>query len=142
VTPVRTATGSNVILRGVEVIPVSYNDLSDLPVIPDQLSDLTDDSTLRLVTDAEKAIWDGNSAYDSFETVSKNLKGYPYIITYDGDDIDCITYSTNEGTIRKTLNYTLGVLTSIVLSRDTPDGINLTKTLTYTGADLTSVAYS
>jgi hypothetical protein len=94
------------------------------------------------VTDAEKAIWDGNSAYDSFETVSKNLKGYPYIITYDGDDIDCITYSTNEGTIRKTLNYTLGVLTSIVLSRDTPDGINLTKTLTYTGADLTSVAYS
>ena len=32
-----------------------------IPTIPDQLSDLTDDSTHRLVTDAEKTTWNAKS---------------------------------------------------------------------------------
>jgi hypothetical protein len=35
----------------------SYNNLDDLPTIPDELSDLSDDSTHRLVTDTEKSTW-------------------------------------------------------------------------------------
>lgn len=37
----------------------SYNDLSNKPTIPDELSDLSDDSTHRTVTDTEKSAWNG-----------------------------------------------------------------------------------
>ncbi|WP_310598829.1 hypothetical protein [Desulfobulbus sp.] len=37
----------------------SYNDLTDKPTIPTALSQLTDDASHRLTTDAEKAIWSG-----------------------------------------------------------------------------------
>lgn len=37
----------------------SYNDLTNKPIIPDDLSDLNDDSTHRLVTDIEKTTWSG-----------------------------------------------------------------------------------
>ena len=78
-----------------------------------------------------------------YETVSKNLKSYPYTLTYGVDGVDTITYDLGGGlSIVKTFNYTLSVLTSIVLSGDTPSGIELTKTLSYTGADLTGVVYS
>ena len=79
---------------------------------------------------------------NSFETVSKNLKGYPYVITYSGSDINYITYTTPTGTIVKTFGYSLGVLTSLTLSGATPSGVSLTKALHYTGSDLTSVSYS
>jgi hypothetical protein len=80
---------------------------------------------------------------EEFETVSKNLKSYPYVITYDGNDIDYITYNLGGGdSIVKTFNYTLSVLTSVVLSGDTPSGMELTKTLIYTGDNLTGIEYS
>lgn len=47
----------------------SYNDLSDkptiptIPTIPDSLSDLSDDSTHRLVTDTEKTTWNNKSDF-------------------------------------------------------------------------------
>ena len=37
----------------------SYNDLSNKPTIPDELKDLSDDSTHRVVTDTEKSTWSG-----------------------------------------------------------------------------------
>jgi len=83
-----------------------------------------------------------SSLAEEFETVSKNLKNYPYSLVYGVDGLSTITYTTPSGNIVKTLNYTLGVLTSIVLSGSTPSGIELTKTLHYTGTDLTSVSYS
>lgn len=80
---------------------------------------------------------------EAFETVSKNLKSYPYTLTYGVDGIDTIVYDLGGGlSITKTFNYTLGVLTSIVLLGDTPSGIELTKTFGYIGVDLTSVLYS
>jgi hypothetical protein len=79
---------------------------------------------------------------ETFETVSKGLKSHPYEITYDGDNIDFITYDLDGLTIVKTFNYTDGKLTSIVLSGDTPTGIELTKTFTYTGEQLISITYS
>lgn len=80
---------------------------------------------------------------DSFENISSNLSEYPTSFTYDGDNIDYITYDLGGGqSIVKTFNYTDGKVTSIVLSGDTPAGINLTKTFHYTGDQLTSITYS
>lgn len=41
----------------------SYNDLTNKPTIPDELSDLSDDSTHRLVTDIEKSTWNAKGSY-------------------------------------------------------------------------------
>jgi hypothetical protein len=83
-----------------------------------------------------------NKIGNSFETVSKNLREFPYTLTYTLGVLTSITYTVPSGTIVKTLNYTLGVLTSVVLSGTLPSGILTTKTLTYTLGVLTSVAYS
>lgn len=80
---------------------------------------------------------------ETYESVSKNINSYPYVITYLGDNIDYIIYDLGASlTIIKTFNYTGDNLTSIVLSGDVPSGIDLTKTLSYTGSDLTSIIYS
>lgn len=83
------------------------------------------------------------SIAETFETVAKNLKGFPYTMSYEGGALSAIAYDIGAGdTIIKTLNYTEGVLTSIVLSGDVPDGVALTKTLHYTDNVLTSVTYA
>lgn len=41
----------------------SYNDLSNKPTIPEELKDLSDDSTHRLVTDTEKSTWNNKSDF-------------------------------------------------------------------------------
>ena len=49
-----------------------------------------------------------------FEKTSKNLASYPYTLTYTGENLTSIAYTTpTPGTITKTLNYTGDVLTSI-----------------------------
>ena len=40
----------------------SYNDLTNKPTIPDELADLSDDSTHRVVTDTEKSTWNSKQA--------------------------------------------------------------------------------
>lgn len=80
---------------------------------------------------------------ETFETISRNLKCYSYAITYDGDDVDYITYDLGGGlSVVKTFNWTDGRVTSIVLSGDTPSGIDLTKTFYYTGDSVTSIGYA
>jgi hypothetical protein len=80
---------------------------------------------------------------DTFESVSKNLKQYDYALNYTLGDLTSIVYTVpSVGAITKTFNYTLGVLDSIVLSGNTPSGIELTKTFNYTLGVLTSVTYS
>lgn len=86
-------------------------------------------------------IADGELDY-TFETISKNLKSYPYTLNYTSGKLTSIVYTLPSGTITKTLNYTSEKLTSIVLSGDTPSGIDLTKTLAYTGDTLTGITYS
>ena len=76
----------------------------------------------------------------SFETVSKNLSAVGALLAYNGaGDLASITYANG---VVKTLNYTGGKLTSIVLSGSIPPGIDTIKTLTYTGDDLTDITYS
>jgi len=79
----------------------------------------------------------------AFETVSKNLKSYPYELNYTGDNLTSLVYDLGGGlSITKTLSYTGDNLTSIVLSGTLPSGITTTKTLLYTGDNLVEVLYS
>lgn len=53
---------------------LNYNLLDNTPTIPDELSDLTDDATHRLVTDSEKTTWNGKQdLIDNDHKLSYNL---------------------------------------------------------------------
>jgi hypothetical protein len=84
------------------------------------------------------------SVVPSFETVSKNLKAYPYTAQRDGQgNITSLTYTTPSGDVVKTLNRTGGLITSIVLSGPgVPAGVSLTKTLSYTEGVWSGASYS
>lgn len=59
--------------------------IQNKPTIPDELSDLTDDSTHRLVTDAEKSTWNGKQdviQYSTMPVASAELEGK--IVQYVG----------------------------------------------------------
>lgn len=79
---------------------------------------------------------------DNFETVSKNLKSYPYVLNYTGTKLTSIVYNIGVGIITKTFNYIGTQLMSITLSGNTPDAIDLNKTLVYVGTTLSQVTYS
>ena len=80
---------------------------------------------------------------EAYETVARNLSSFPYTFSYDDDELSSITYTIGGGrSVVKTFNYTNGVLTSIVLSGNTPNNINFTKTFAYEGDSLTGVTYS
>ena len=87
----------------------------------------------------------GGGFQDTFETVNSNLKAYTGVLNYTGEDLTSIDYNTGSGTITKTLTYNIssGNLTDIILSGDTPAGIDLVKTLSYNiSGDLTGFTYS
>lgn len=71
---------------------------------------------------------------DAFETVSQNMESLDRSFNYDGDGrlTSVVGVITATASITKTLNYDGdGRLESIVLSGNTPDGINLRKSLSY-----------
>lgn len=79
---------------------------------------------------------------ETFETVSKNLKAYPYQISYSGGNIATITYDLGGGSeIIKTFGYTSGDVTSVTLSGNTPSGIDLVKTISYSGGNVAIISY-
>lgn len=59
----------------------NYNDLSNKPTIPDELSDLSDDSTHRLVTDTEKANWNNKSDFSGSYNDLTNKPTMPTVPT-------------------------------------------------------------
>jgi hypothetical protein len=105
-------------------------------------ANITDSLNKRFATDAQLSALASIGQY--FETVSKNLKSYPYALNYTTGTLTSIVYDIGGGNfITKTLNYTTGTLTSIVLSGTLPVDVTLvTKTLTYSSGTLTSVSYS
>lgn len=68
----------------------NYNDLTNKPDIPDSLSDLTDDSTHRVVTDTEKTTWNNKS---NFSGNYNDLTNKPTLFSGDYNDL------TNKPTI-------------------------------------------
>jgi hypothetical protein len=81
---------------------------------------------------------------ESYETLSKNLREFPYSITYNLLGlIDEVTYTTIDGDIIKKFNYTSGNLTSVVFSGAVPSGISTTKTFSYDlSGKITGATYS
>ena len=78
-----------------------------------------------------------------FESVSQNLRSYPYDLIYTGETLTSIEYTTDDSSIiTKTLNYSGETLTSVTLSGATPSGIELTKTILYSGEQVIGVTYS
>lgn len=90
----------------------------------------------------DKKYVDDNYTNNTFETVSRNLRAYPYVLNYTWSLLTTIVYTLPTWIITKTFNYTSWYISSIVLSGDVPSGIKLTKTITYSAGILTSVTYS
>lgn len=80
--------------------------------------------------------------FNSFETVSKNIKAWNYSLNYAVSNLTSIVYTSGLDSITKTFNYIGPDVTSIVLSGSTPSGISLTKTLGYSLGKLTTITYS
>lgn len=69
----------------------TVSQITDMPVIPDQLSDLSDDSTHRLVTDTEKTAWSGKQDALGFtpvpDTRTINSKPLSADVTLTASDV-------------------------------------------------------
>jgi hypothetical protein len=76
---------------------------------------------------------------DTFETVSQNLEGSAYSLTWAGGLVSSVVYVSG---VTKTFAYSGDVLSSVTLSGATPGGIDLVKSFTYSGSELVGVAYS
>lgn len=59
----------------------SYDDLGDKPIIPDSLSDLTEDASHRTVTDTEKATWNAKSNFSGSYNDLSNKPTIPSAVT-------------------------------------------------------------
>lgn len=125
----------------VEVVTVGQTEVV-VTVTADPIVEITDPQT-PITVEVQQVGAQGPAAAETFESVSSNLKSYPHDISYTGDKVTSVTYNL-PGSLQivKTLGYTGELLTSIVLSGDTPDGIDLTKTLTYDNGVLISINYS
>ena len=127
---------------------LDYESLSNLPDIQKiaklasktvSLSEL-DDVDLSGLTKIDGKYDLSGGGGSTFETVSANLSAYGNVINYDiNGDVTSIVYSNG---VTKTMNYTLGDITSIILSGATPSGIALTKTLTYSNGDVVGITYT
>lgn len=84
----------------------SYSDLSNTPTIPDELSDLSDDATHRLVTDTEKATWNGKS---DFSGSYNDLTDTPTIPSIS----DSYSTSTSNGYSSNYVNTQIGNLSNL-----------------------------
>jgi hypothetical protein len=105
--------------------------------------DLVVDGALYAIGELSDIIQSSDGIQPTFETVSQSLAALPKTINYSLGRITTVVYTLpNASTITKTVNYTGDKITSIVLSGTTPSGIQLTKTFTYTGDKITGVSYS
>jgi hypothetical protein len=75
---VATSVSYNDLTNKPDLFSGNYNDLSNKPDIPDSLSDLTDDSSHRLVSDTEKTTWNNKS---NFSGSYNDLSNKPTIPT-------------------------------------------------------------
>lgn len=88
----------------------NYNDLTNKPTIPDELSDLSDDSTHRLVTDTEKSTWNNKSNFSGNYNDLTNKPTIPTVndatltIQKNGTTIDTFTANASSN---KTVNVTV-----------------------------------
>jgi len=78
-----------------------------------------------------------------FETVSKNIRSWDVAVSYNPDvTINTLTYTSGSDTVGKTFAYASGLLQTLTLSGATPASIDLVKTFSYVGQDLSGWSYS
>jgi hypothetical protein len=79
---------------------------------------------------------------ESFETISQNLKAYPYVINYSGSFISNVVYSpAGADIIVKSFYYTGTQLSSLVITGNELGKI-YTKNLSYTGTSVSGISYA
>ena len=99
----------------------SYNDLSDKPTIPDELADLSDDSTHRLVTDTEKTGWNAKSTVSWNQSITTGQK--IATVTIDGTPTDVYAPTSGGGT--GAVNSVNGQTGTVVLDLDDIDDVTI-----------------
>ena len=78
----------------------------------------------------------------TYETIAKNLSGYPYTMNYSANVLISTVYTTpSSSTITKSFNYSSGILSSIVITGDSLSN-TYTKIFTYTNGLISSVGYT
>lgn len=117
---------------------------ADISSIGDALIRLYNRKNTRQNKDFEAGAFSDYTLSGTFEVINKNLRSFPYSLTYSGSNISTIVYDLGGGlSVTKTYSYSGSKLTSVVLSGDLPVELEfLTKTLSYTGSKVTSVTYS
>jgi len=125
---------------------VTVNVTSEIDAVSVSCDEVVQPITVNVANDSDNVsveVATGSALWvSSFDTISRNLSSYPYVINYSGSTITSIVFNLGLTTITKTFNYTGVKLTSIVLSGDTPNGISSTKTLVYSDDKVSSVTYS
>lgn len=97
-----TASDVGALPSNTELFSGSYTDLTNKPTIPSSLSDLSDDSTHRVVTDTEKSTW---SAKSDFSGSYNDLTNKPTIpeaqvqSDWSEDDNTKVDYIKNKPTL-------------------------------------------
>lgn len=95
----------------------------------------------KLISTATEGI--GGDSVPTFEKINKNLDTYPFTVTYNDDNIDYITYTTDGGLITKAFYYTGDNVTSVTLTGDLPGSLTeTTKSISYSGNNVSGVVYS
>lgn len=87
----------------------------------------------------------GNYISETFETISKNLKQYPYSLYYDSNNyLTGIRYQISSlSYVTKNLTYDVsGLITQVMLTGDPVPETSLYKYLYYSNGTLTGVTYS
>jgi hypothetical protein len=85
----------------------------------------------------------GEGDTPTFESVSKNIKAYPFTYEQQDEYTAVLVYDLGAGqTITKTINSVDGLPVSIVLSGNTPSGIDLTKTILYNSGVFAGASYA
>ena len=137
----------------IEELEIDYKQIKNRPNITELINEAKNSSKTTSLSELDDVDLDGLTKIDgkyiladsaqTFETVMRNIKSYPSVLSYSVDNnVDTITYTLPNGAIIETIGYNGTNVSSITLSGSTPQNISLVKTFNYTGAYITSVTYS
>ena len=117
-TSIKTINSTSLLGSGditVSTFSGSYNDLTDKPTIPDELADLSDDSTHRLVTDTDISAWNGKSDFSGSYT---DLTDKPSIPSATSDLTNDSGFISSESDPTFTASAAYGISSSDVSNWD------------------------
>jgi hypothetical protein len=87
----------------------NYNDLTNKPTIPSSLSDLSDDSSHRLVSDTEKTTWNNKSNFSGDYDDLTNKPTIPDVSNFITKDVDDLTNYSLTTTLQANKSIARGI---------------------------------